>query len=146
MSIVVNVNMSKEVFDYFRNYDKSKVANTLLEMYDFTNLPAVEGARARECKVTIENETFISLYKTLGPRNKKVSLARLFEFAYNMDVLCMPRFKEMQVVLQEKPTYTLIDRAYRALLEAQKYDNSPELKEISHLVYEYRSIAYEQNN
>ena len=146
MSIIVNVNMSQEVFDYFRNYDKSQVANTLLEMYDFTNLPPVEGIRARECKVTIENEMFISLYNTLGPRNKKVSLARLFEFAYNMDVLSLPRFNEMQIVLQEKPTYTLVDRAYKALLLAQKYDSSNELKQITNIVYDYRSVVYEQKD
>lgn len=146
MSIVVNVNMSKEVFEYFRNHDKSRVANALLEMYDFTNLPAVEGTRARECKITVENEMFISLYNTLGPRNKKVSLARLFEFAYNMDVLNLPRFKEMQIVLHEKPTYTLVDRAYKALLEAQKHDKSQELRELTNLVYSYRGVVYEQEN
>ena len=141
MSIVVNVNMSLEVADYFKNHDLSKVANTLLEMYDFTNLPAVQTKRAREYKITIDNEMYISLYNTLGPRNKKVSLGRLFEFAYNMDVLSMPRFEEALISTRTSPVHSLVDRAYRALLQAQKFDASDELREITMLVYQYREVT-----
>ena len=140
-TIVVNVNMSLEVAEYFKDYDLSQVANTLLEMYDFTNLPAVQTTRAREYKVTVSNEAFISLYKTLGPRNKKVSLGRLFEFGYNMDVLSLPRFEEARVVTNSTPVHSLVDRAYRALLQAQKYDASEELREITTLVYQYREVT-----
>lgn len=141
MSIVVNVNMSIEVAEYFKDHDLSQVANTLLEMYDFTNLPQVQTKRAREYKVTIENEAYISLYNSLGPRNKKVSLGRLFEFAYNMDVLSMPRFEEARIFTKTSPVHSLVDRAYRALLQAQKYDASEELRQITNLVYEYREVT-----
>jgi hypothetical protein len=137
--MIVNINMSREVYDYFKGHDLSKVADALLEMYDFTNLPQRVGPREKEVKVNVSNEYYISLYNTLGPRSKKLSLGRLFEFAYNMDVLTLSRFKSMRAEDQnDNPTYSLVDRAYRALLTAQKYDNTPELKEIARLVYDYR--------
>lgn len=137
--MIVNVNMSREVYDYFKGHDLSKVADALLEMYDFTNLPQRVGPREKEIKVNVSNEYYISLYNTLGPRSKKLSLGRLFEFAHNMDVLALSRFESMRAEDQnDNPTYSLVDRAYRALLAAQKHDKTPELKEITRLVYEYR--------
>lgn len=140
--MIVNVNMSREVYDYFKGHDLSKVADALLEMYDFTNLPQRVGPREKEIKVNVSNEYYISLYNTLGPRSKKLSLGRLFEFAYNMDVLSLSRFESMRAEDQnDNPTYSLVDRAYRALLAAQKHDKTPELKELTRLVYEYREAV-----
>lgn len=140
--MIVNVNMSREVYDYFKGHDLSKVADALLEMYDFTNLPQRVGPREKEIKVNVSNEYYISLYNTLGPRSKKLSLGRLFEFAYNMDVLALSRFESMRAEDQnDNPTYSLVDRAYRALLAAQKHDKTPELKELTKLVYEYREAV-----
>lgn len=139
--MIVNVNMSREVYDYFRGHDLSQVANTLLEMYDFTNLPQITGKREVERKVNVTNEAYLSLYEALGPRNKKLSLGRLFDFAYNMDVLTLSRFDTMRVTRIENPVHSLVDRAYRALLSAQKYDESDELKEITDLVYAYREVV-----
>lgn len=140
--MIVNVNMSREVYDYFKGHDLSKVVDALLEMYDFTNLPQRVGPREKEIKVNVSNEYYISLYNTLGPRSKKLSLGRLFEFAYNMDVLALPRFESMRAEDQnDNPTYSLVDRAYRALLAAQKHDKTPELKELTRLVYEYREVV-----
>lgn len=140
--MIVNVNMSREVYDYFKGHDLSKLADALLEMYDFTNLPQRVGPREKEIKVNVSNEYYISLYNTLGPRSKKLSLGRLFEFAYNMDVLALPRFESMRAEDQnDNPTYSLVDRAYRALLAAQKHDKTPELKELTRLVYEYREVV-----
>lgn len=137
--MIVNVNMSREVYDYFKGHDFSKVADALLEMYDFTNLPQRMGLREKEIKVNVSNEYYISLYNTLGARSKKLSLGRLFEFGYNMDVLAHSRFESMRVENQnDDPTYSLVDRAYRALLTAQKYDKTITLKELTKLVYEYR--------
>lgn len=137
--MIVSVNMSREVYEYFKGHDLSKVADALLEMYDFTNLPQKTGPREKECRLNVSNEYYISLYNTLGPRSKKISLGRLFEFAYTMDVLSLPRFESMRDDSQnDDPTPTLIDRAYKALLLAQKYDKSPELKQLTDLVYEYR--------
>jgi hypothetical protein len=137
--MIVNVNMSREVYDYFKGHDLSKVTDALLEMYDFTNLPQRVGPREKEIKVNVSNKYYISLYNTLGPRSKKLSLGRLFEFAYNMDVLALSRFESMRAEDQnDNPTYSLVDRAYRALLAAQKHDKTPELKELTRLVYEYR--------
>lgn len=140
--MIVNVNMSREVYDYFKGHDLSKVADALLEMYDFTNLPQRVGPREKEIKVNVSNEYYISLYNTLGPRSKKLSLGRLFEFGYNMDVLAHSRFESMRAEDQnDNPTYSLVDRAYRALLAAQKHDKTPELKELTRLVYEYREAV-----
>ena len=140
--MIINVNMSHEVYDYFKGHDLSKVADALLEMYDFTNLPQRTGPREKEVRINISNEYYISLYNTLGPRSKKISLGRLFEFAYNMDVLALSRFDAMRDTDQrDDPTPSLIDRAYRALLTAQKYDQSEALRELTLLVYEYREVV-----
>ena len=140
--MIVSVNMSLEVYNYFKGHDMSKVADALLEMYDFTNLPQKVGAREKECRLNISNEHYISLYNTLGPRSKKISLGRLFEFAYTMDVLSLPRFETMRDDAQnDDPTPSLIDKAYKALLLAQKYDNSEELRQITDVVYNYREVV-----
>lgn len=136
--MLVNVNMSREVFEYFKEYDLSQVADTLLEMYDFTNLPQISGPREIERKVNVSNEMYISLYNTFGPRSKKISLGRLFAFGYEMDVLRLERFRNMKIDVYNNPTLTLVDRAYRSLLDAQKYDKSAELKEVTQIVYAYR--------
>ena len=132
--------MSREVYEYFKGHDLSQVADTLLEMYDFTNLPQIQGSREVERKVNVSNEAYISLYNALGPRSKKISLGRLFEFAYNMDVLSLPRFVNMKITVKDNPTLTLVDKAYKSLLTAQKYDDSPALAQITRLVYEYREV------
>ena len=137
--MIVNVNMSKEVYEYYKAYDLSQVVNTLMDMYDFTNLPAVTGRREVERQVNVTNEMFLSLYETLGPRSKKLSIGRLLEFGYNTDVLAMPRFEQMRAnTVVSDPTKSLLIRAYKALLSAQKYDSSEELKLITNLVYEYK--------
>ena len=139
--MIVVANMSLEVYNYFKAHDLSRVADALLEMYDFTNLPQRTGPREKECKINVSNDYYISLYNTLGPRSKKISLGRLFEFAYNMDVLSLPRFEAMKVEgKQDNPTVAYVDKAYRALLDAQKYDHSHELKEITKIVYGYREV------
>lgn len=138
--MIVNVNMSREVYDYFKGHDLSLVADTLLEMYDFTNLPQRQGPREVERKVNVSNESYIHLYNTLGARSKKLSLGRLFEFGYNMDVLSLPRFNTMRVYEKDDPTLSLVTKAYTSLLMAQKYDKSPELAEITRLVYSYKEV------
>ena len=141
-AISVSVNFSREVLDYFEHYDLSGVADQLLDMIDFTNLPECVYKRTTYRTVTITNETFITLYNSLGPRNKKVSLARVFEFGYNVDVLSLDRFQQYLLQdeassSQQKRAVTLVYRAYRALCEAQHLDNSETLREITSLVYNY---------
>lgn len=138
--MIVSVNMSRDVYEYYKDYNLDQVADKLLEMYDFTNLPAISMPREKECRINVSNEAYISLYETLGPRSKKVSLGRLFAFGYNVDVLSMPRFNEMRNVPSASPVPGLLDKAYRALLQACKYDNSAELKEITDLVYKYKEV------
>lgn len=142
--MIVNANLSKEVYEYYKGHDLSRVADTLLEMYDFTNLPQcgakIEGTR-KEVKINVSNEYYISLYNTFGARSKKLSLGRLFEFGYNMDVLSLARFEAMRVDgPTDDPTYSLVDKAYKALLMAQKYDASEELEQIKTIVYSYREV------
>lgn len=135
----VAVNMSQEVYEYFKNYNLSEVANVLLEQYDFTSLPQTSGLRDVERVVDITDPVYIQLYKTVGPRSKKVSLGRLFEFAYNMDYLAKSKIQPTGRV--DNPTSSLVKRAYIALLAAQKYDDSKELKDLTQLVYQYKEIV-----
>lgn len=142
----VSFNMSLEVFTYFKDYDMSELADTLLDMYDFTNMPATSGIRDKEIRVNVSNKAYISLYTTLGARSKKVSLGRLFEFAYNMNVLSLERFEILKKQNTDNPLKTLLNRAYKALLEAQKFDKSDELKKITNLVYEYNILYVQRRN
>lgn len=140
--MIVNANISRDVFEYYKGYDLSQVVNALLEMYDFTNLPQcapkTDPGQRKECKINVSNEYYISLYNTLGARSKKLSLGRLLEFGCNMDILSHSRFHTMRVEQrQDNPVHSLLDRAYRALLMAQKYDDSVELEALTNLVYKY---------
>lgn len=137
----VALNMSKEVFNYFKNYDLSDVADCLLEQYDITVLPPTSGLREVERIVNVTDPTYIQLYNTVGPRSKKISLGRLFEFAYNSDVLANPHFKIKPTKNRDNPATSLINSAYKSLLAAQKYEpNDEELKQITQLVYELREV------
>lgn len=146
----VNVNFSREVYEYFKGYDLSGVANTLLDMYDFTNLPPTEGKRYTEKRLEITNEAFISLYEALGARNKKVSLARLFEFAYNMDVLSLQRFESLRLTTPTQdprhPTLAFVNRAYRSLLDAEKVMPNSEVRVLIDAVYAYKCYLEEGLN
>jgi hypothetical protein len=136
----VAVNMSREVYDYFKGYDLSAVADTLLEMYDFTDLPPTSGRRDVERTVNVCNAFYIEQYNMFGPRSKKVSLGRLFEFAFNMNVLELPRFEIFKADKIDDPVPALLDKAYRSLLMAEKYDTSAELKQVTNLVYSYKGV------
>lgn len=135
--MIVNVNMSREVFEYYKGHNLSRIVDMLLEMYDFTNLPPTSGQRDVERKVNVSNEMYISIYNTLGPRSKKCSLGRLLEYGYTMDVLALSRFEQMRVDVNDDPTYSLLEKAYKALLTAQKYCKDSTLREITKLVYNY---------
>ena len=139
--MIVSVNMSREVYDYFKNHNLSDVANTLLQQFDFTICPPTSGIRDVERKVNITDPVYIQLYNTVGPRSKKVSLGRLFEFAYNMDVLNMQKFKIEPTKGDDNIVATLIDKAYRALLEAQKYSKDEILKNLTDTIRNYREVV-----
>ena len=94
--IEVTVNMSRDVADYFVNKNLTIVVDKLLGLYDFTNLPPLSQTTTIQRKVTVTNPLYISLYQSVGPQSKMVSLSRLLEFAYNMqtdlsDVPVSPR-------------------------------------------------------
>ena len=142
--IIVTVNLSREVAEYFKNYDLSKVIDLLLDMFDFTNLPACNLPRYTYKKVAITNSTYISLYNTLGPKNKMVSLGRLLEYAYNIDVLSLPRFEQFMQKQEDntmqKAFTSALYKAYRALLDAQQFVPQQEREYIDTLtkaVYDY---------
>ena len=142
--MIVNVNMSQEVYDYFKNYNFDDLTEYLLNRYDFTVLPQTSGKRDIERKVNVNNQAYIQLYNIVGPRSKKISLGRLFEFAYNLDVLSITGFELKTVEYNKNMISTFIYRAYRILLDAQKYSNDLNLKEITTLVYEYyKGVHYE---
>lgn len=136
----VSFNMSREVYEYFKDYDLSEVAETLLEMYDFTDLPPTSGRRDVERTINISNKFYIEQYQLFGPRSHKVSLGRLFEFAFNMNVLDLPRFEIFKTNTVDDPVPALLDKAYRSLLAAEKHDTSNELKQITNIVYSYKEV------
>lgn len=143
--MLVTVNMSREVYNYFKEYDLSQITDALLDMYDFTMLPPINGKPEVQRTVDIENEAYIALYNTVGPRSKKCSLGRLLEFGYTMDVLSMPRFERLRVNTKiYNPVPALLDRAYKALLAARKHDSSDELKIICDAVYNYREVLRDE--
>lgn len=136
----VSFNMSREVYDYFKDYDLSEIAETLLEMYDFTDLPPTSGRREIERTINVSNEFYIEQYRLFGPRSHKVSLGRLFEFAFNMNVLELPRFEIFKTNKVDDPVPALLDKAYRSLLAATKHDTSSELKQVTKIVYSYKEV------
>lgn len=140
----VSINMPTRVYDYFKEYDFNDLVDCLLQQYDITAMPqtTVDRNDRVERVVNVTDPTYIQLYNIVGPRSKKVSLARLLEFAYNMDVLSNPHFEVKPTSNKDNPTASLIGTAYRALLNAQRYNpDDKELKEITDLVYALKEVA-----
>ena len=90
----VALNMSRQTYEYWKNYNLSRAADVLLEMYDITSLPPANTQREVERSVNITNEDFIELYHRVGARSKFVSVARLFAFGAEADVAATDAFKE----------------------------------------------------
>lgn len=130
--IEVCANVSGEVAEYYKGYDINRVANALLEIFEFDNLPPMSGKREVEYRVIINNEFYENMYKTYGPRSKKVSLGRLFEFGMNMDVLKSEQFKAFKDENYLPPDLGQIylNRAYADLKKAQRYCQDERLKQI----------------
>lgn len=154
----ISVTMSKEATEYFANIDLSTLINNLLDVYDYTNLPAVSRPRYTYRSVDITNETFLSLYNSLGAHNKKVSLSRLIEFAYDMDVLATspslatkegsmqtitPAIERVQQMQRAKRLQSLVYKAYRALMDASSlYEKPPEpLVQVLDVVRTYYNVV-----
>jgi hypothetical protein len=136
--MIVAVNMSRDTYEYFKNYNLSKLADSLLEIYDITTLPPIVGERAVERQINISNENYIHLYKTLGPRSKMVSLGRLFSFAHQMDVLATGQFKIYEDIKEDDPIPPLLEKAYKALAAAKKHSDDPFLEDIVSILYNYK--------
>lgn len=138
--MIVSANLSQEVYHYFKDYNLSDVANALLAKYDFTCLPPTSGKRYKEIRVNITDPVYISLYGTVGPHSKKVSLGRLFEFAYYMDVLSSPDFSVEPTKNEDSPVPQLLNKAYRALLEAQQYTDNLIIKELTKMINDLKTV------
>lgn len=148
--MIVKVSFSKEVLSYFKNYDLDKICDLLLETFDITNLPPCELPRYTYRTINVNNENFISLSNSLGPWSKKLSLSRLFEFAYNLDFLSEGDYSSY--LLSEKSVNAApsvnqqLDKIYRLLLEIKKYDSSEELQSIISMVYLYMKLKKVKND
>ena len=123
--IKVCANVSREVADYYRGCEINDVVNTLLETFEFDKLPQMRGEREVELRLTVNNEFYESMYKTYGPRSKKVSLGRLLEFGKDMDVLNSDAFKIYKADIAE-PDFGLfyLNKAVRNLKKAAEFDKS----------------------
>lgn len=157
----ISVTLSKEAAEYFANTDLSTLIDNLLDVYDYTNLPAVSRPRYTYRNIEVTNEAFLSLYNSLGPHNKKVSLSRVIEFACDMDILATnpefackaphqhispsptPAMQQVQQVQRHKRLQSLVYKAYRALMDASSlYDTPPEpLTEVLDVVRAYYNVV-----
>lgn len=148
--MLVSANVSKEVYRYYYGHDLDLVVDTLLEMFDMSNLPERTGERYKELRINVSNENYLEAYMHYGAKSKKVSLARLLEFGMKSDVLSMERFNLMRRVVEKvskkNPVYSQLSKAYKALLMAREYDDSEELKIITNLVYDYRGVCQNETS
>lgn len=116
--MIVAVNMSKEVFEYYDQYGNwDELVNKLLELYDITMMPPVKGERYTQRKVNVTNENYIALYEQLGAKNKMLSLARLLEFGFECDVLSTSMFKNMTYKSVNTDSMKVIEYLKNALSE-----------------------------
>lgn len=144
--MLINANLSKEVYEYYKGYDLSQVVDKLLDMYDFMNVPAPAGERYKEVKINVDNPVYLETYKMVGPRSKKVSLGRLLTFGYTMDVLSMERFRGMKDVVLSNPALPLLRTASRKIADARMYDDSNTLRVIAEALRAYLDTIEEEEN
>jgi len=123
----ITFNVTQEVYDYFSCYDMTQLVDNLLDIYDFTTLPEASPNKTKQVRCEVHNLTYIAMYNAVGPRSKKVSLARLLEFAFNMDICNNPDFTLLPIKDKHNPVKALITKAYNLLVEAAKQDNSTDL-------------------
>lgn len=129
--MIVVANLNKEVYEYFEGYDLSAIANYLMEIYDFTALPATTGDRYKEVRVEVTHPLYITMYRALGPRSNKVSLARLFEFAYHLDIKYTHDLSEFtQEAPQPVDISQQLSRAKSALRRAWKETSDEDIKDV----------------
>lgn len=88
--IRVAVKLSYEVIDYFKDYNLSRLADLLLEQYDVTSLPSIHLDQMVQRNLTITNPYYIQLKQALPSTSPRISLSRLFEYAYTQDILANP--------------------------------------------------------
>lgn len=88
--IKVACKLSYEVIDYFHDYDLSRLADLLLEQYDVTSLPPISFDQMVQRNLVITNPYYIELKQAFPPTSPKISLSRLFEYAYTQDILADP--------------------------------------------------------
>lgn len=95
--MIINANLSKPVYEYYQGTDLSRVVDRLLDTIDITMLPVdiSAGVRYKEVKLNVTNVYYLTLYKTFGPRSKKVSLSRLLTYGMSIDILQVDDFKSI---------------------------------------------------
>lgn len=95
--IRVTFALSKDVYDYYKERlrsadDWSVIADKMLSMYDITALPPTREEKYTQRTIFVSNENFINLYNEFGPKSKKCSLSRLFQFGRDCDIFALPEF------------------------------------------------------
>lgn len=122
--VQIRVNFSLQTFEYFKDYNLGEVADYLLSTLEYLSLPDYGGKRDVVRDVTVTNQEYIHLRNTLGSKSHKLSLSRLFEYAYNIDILASPLFSPRpQVMRSNQSLAQALRRAYNALDAAVKYLN-----------------------
>lgn len=146
----VCANVSKEVADYYKNYDLDKVVDIMLGIYDITTLPPVDkSARSKRVQLTIDitNEEYISLYKFYGSRSVKISIARLLDFGYNMLVLDNIAFEFARKKVTDEPVelnqdYNIVKALEYLQMEYDLHKNII-VKQTIDILKQYRKIYNE---
>ena len=136
--MIIRVNMSEEVADYYAGYNLDYIVDVLLKEVDFMNLPKYSGKREVIRDVDVQNDLYKTLYNTLGPRSNKVSLSRLLEYGYNIDVISqynIPIDDGYEARSEKDKCISLLHKAYINLLDASKIDNN--ISSMKDIVYQY---------
>ena len=157
--IRVTFALSKDVNDYYKDRlrsadDWSNIANKMLQMYDITALPPTREEKYTQRTVFISDQNFINLYNEFGPKNKKCSLSRLFQFGRDCDIFALPEF-----AIFAKPTVSNKTKKIRAItatikeltgllaIDLPEYNAQDDfLREVKEFLWTYREMLKEYDN
>lgn len=120
----VAANMSKDVAEYYEGYNLDEIVNEMLCRYDITTLPSTSmrrGGQRVERVIDVTNEDFIVMKEHMPSRTKLLSLGRLLEYGYNIDILTNDDFMQhVSLSQKEKKQVTYIEHIDKAISHIEK--------------------------
>lgn len=137
--MTINIHLHKEIADALRCFgDLSTVVNRILQagadglidIMDKDACPDKEGCE--HCRIDITEPNYIELYKTYGPKNRRISLRRLLYWFVENEIYDQLCWQTVNTEIVDKRAISFkkkLDAATTELTYAMSYTSSTSVKD-----------------